>query len=341
MTDSGSFDQGDVVTLADLDALNNLVNAKCAACGVAGSGCASGWFAANKFVNRASDWQAIVAAYQRAWDASFNKPGTRQGQPSQGGDFKGELFQNMWTQLNQLTFIQSWADWDESSEALLASPSTYVAMFENPTTGGNEVGQGCGLNTADATLACFNSSVEGATGTPPRRYAPGINMVPTINLVNGIFRSGPWSIIFKLQFGALSGATDNPGMMSIATADDNYRAQLWISQNKVVLYPKYAGVSGVSSQTSSTLSNGVVYYIAMWYDGVNNIRGGFSTSKPTSWASFPSGQRTEATVGGNYSGITLGGNYNAFFSCVNYLGGANSITAYYIVCSKGVSLITT
>ncbi|MEW5774477.1 MAG: hypothetical protein AB1916_13230 [Thermodesulfobacteriota bacterium] len=116
MTDSGSFDPGDIIYGVDTQALITLINAKCAAAGVTGvvyddgvspvypDNYAQGQTIYLARINR------LILAYQRAWDASGNKPGTRQSQVASGGLIYGSLFQNMWTQLNQMTFANTTLD---------------------------------------------------------------------------------------------------------------------------------------------------------------------------------------------------------------------------------------
>lgn len=164
MADSGSFDSGDVAALADLDALLALVDAKCAEAGVDGAySLYPGWYAANRTVNSAAACRAIVRAYLRAWDASSNQPGTRQELPEVGDDFAGALFQNMWTQLNQMAF-NPWIDWDESAQAGIAGDNVFCVMFDG-AAGAADVGEGCGLSGADATFSLYGSpNAAGAYG---------------------------------------------------------------------------------------------------------------------------------------------------------------------------------
>lgn len=164
MTDSGSFDSGDLIYAADIGNLTTLINAKCAEAGVTASPYVAADFVVGNPIDAASH-NDLIAAYQRAWDASSNKPGTRQSAVSQGGTMYGALYQNMWTQLNQMTFA------DVTPDA-----NTFYCPMSNATNNGNETGSGGGLSGSDLTLTCnysTNGGVEGLSSGTRRVWGTG------------------------------------------------------------------------------------------------------------------------------------------------------------------------
>ena len=324
MTDSGSFDSGDLIYAADFQALYNLVAAKCTAAGVSGPyyGCN---FPAGGTINT-TYINDLIAAYQRAWDASSNKPGTRQSAVSQGGTIYGALYQNMWTQLNQMTFTVSWADWNESSEAGLQSASTFVALMENPTTGGNEVGQGLGLSEADRTLTS-GTGVVGASGG--KRQFPNTNsyLVPTTGLLQAsVQRNGQWTYIMKAE-GNWRFANAFP--LYIADASASFLLQTepsGASASRLRMLIKNTAGSTIADIVTANLvpTSGVVYFYAQWNGSA--LRVGFSTSKVSAWASIAAGNQASASVG---SGAYCYG--SATSKRTPYNGADGGIYIYYVI----------
>ena len=324
MTDSGSFDSGDLIYAADIGNLTTLINAKCAEAGVT----ASPYVAANFVVGNpidAASHNDLIAAYQRAWDASSNKPGTRQSAVSQGGTIYGALYQNMWTQLNQMTFT-GWADWDESSEASLQSASTFVALMENPTTGGNEVGQGLGLSEADRTLTS-GTGVVGASGG--KRQFPNTNsyLVPTTGLLQAsVQRNGQWTYIMKAE-GNWRFANAFP--LYIADASASFLLQTepsGASASRLRMLIKNTAGSTIADIVTANLvpTSGVVYFYAQWNGSA--LRVGFSTSKVSAWASIAAGNQASASVG---SGAYCYG--SATSKRTPYNGADGGIYIYYVI----------
>lgn len=316
MTDSGSFDSGDLVYGADINALINHCNAVCSAAGVAGvqwGGLAGGEVIA------AADMNTIVAAYQRAWDASANKPGTRQDQVSAGGLIYGALLQNMWTQLNQMTFSVSWADWPENSEATLQSATTYVALMENPTANGDEAGQGGGLSGSDLTLT-LTGNIPGAAGSPPYRdfTSNGYFTHPPV----GAFLAGRnvYTILTKLTIDTTKeqGIFSCPSFVYLFQRDPAYGGEL---RCDLICNGTYVH----NNMTADALTTGT-WYFAVWGDGSTH-RYGFCATKPTKLSDFSAGKVVSAT-----SSLAFAGSNGMQFGAIgtSYL----DAKAYYYVLSK-------
>lgn len=147
MTDSNSFDSGDLIYATDINALNTLVNAACATAGVSGSGVGN---VSSANTMTAAHVNAVVAAYQRAWDASGNKPGTRQSAVAQSGTIYGALFQNMWTQLGQMAFGD-----------LQPDANTFYCPMTAASNNADETGSGGGLSGSDLVLTCHHTEYGG------------------------------------------------------------------------------------------------------------------------------------------------------------------------------------
>lgn len=323
MTDSGSFDSGDLIYAADINNLNNLVNAKCALAGVAGSGVGS---VSSSNTITAAHVNAIVAAYQRAWDASVNKPGTRQSAVSSGGLIYGALFQNMWTQLGQMTF-DPWAGWNESSEASLAGGNIFVAFMENPTADGNEEGQGLGLSSPNTVLT-REGTIAGATGSPPSRVFgghPARFRIPAAMGSAFLTSSSGWTYIAKIAF------TSSPSEICQFGVGGTEYIYFENRGNQVSVY-FYSLARGVypGEKYSSALSgyvSGTTYWYAVWFDGTT-LRYGISTVRPTKLSNFGAiGSYTGAcylnTLSGTQSFMLGGDNIGGFAGTVRYAVAAN------------------
>lgn len=338
MTDSGSFDSGDLIYATDLIALASLIYTKWVAAGLSGYPTSYGWSQGTGNTVQASVVNLIVADYITLWNLSSNKPGTLQSTVTAGNLIYGSLFQNMWTQLGQMTFTYSWADWPEDSEATLQGANTFAALMENPTADGDEAGQGCGLSGADLTLT-RGGSVAGATGTPPTRYLNPGWFIPTANFWSTLLNtSSPWS--FVLKFNALNCSSDRY-LLRFADAAGNNEVQLLRDASyKLWLTAKSGGSALVNAVSTDSVPTAGAVYCAVWFDGTY-IRAGFSTSKPTSWAGLDSGKRIVApSAGGAWSGVSWAVANGAF--CAGSSSGSAPILtsyAYYIAASRNSSLI--
>jgi hypothetical protein len=297
MTDSGSFDPGDLVYGADLNALNSLCNAKCAQAGVAGSGVGS---VTSADTVAAAHVNAVVAAYQRCWDASSNKPGTRQASVAGGGLISGALFQNMWTQLNQMTFTQAWADWGEASESALATADIFVCLMKTAVQNAHEIGQGGGLSEANRTLTYYQGgygvgAVEAAAGTPPYRHCNGSGFQVTNDLLNALIcEQSEFSILVKVS-GALdwTGSGYHDGRVFVfygAGVSLDFRGT-HSPYNRVMLDTSGSGQFELyAGSPTGTWWAGVFYKGGVLYMGMTQTR-------PTKWSDFAGANRATWTRG--------------------------------------------
>ncbi|MBU2177672.1 MAG: hypothetical protein KJ556_21480 [Gammaproteobacteria bacterium] len=225
----------------------------------------------------------------------------------------------------------SWADWDELTEAGLASDDTFVCFFKSAT--GNETGQGGGLTGVNLVLTEFGDPAA-AAGTPPSRLLDGTGDYFTVNstLAGLITQSTAWTIIIKVEDAAINlqtafiqwTGTDEQILLS---GDNNAPMTVtWLRTQQDTNY---------ETGTEDIWSNSGFNYVCIWADGTD-LRAGYATSKPTKWSDFAATKRHLFTVNtGDYTGETF--TVNRFFSW----NGANELAckAYFVVVSKKGDLI--
>ena len=168
MTSSASFSAGLSMAGLDMQGLHDVVAAACAAGGVAGPTVARTVFAAAGAISLAHV-NALLAAYQRAWDISWNKPGTRQAlytlaEVRAANGYPGARLAAVWTQCPQMIFHQTWPTWNDVTPELLMDDNVFVSMFDG-AAGAGEVGMGGGLSGADATLTPQDATMPGYNAT--------------------------------------------------------------------------------------------------------------------------------------------------------------------------------
>jgi hypothetical protein len=208
MTDSGSFDSGDLIYAADWNNLAALINTKAALAGVTGVS----FSVTSATTISASNANTLVYGYQRCYNAATNMGGyTIQGVVSSGQSIAGSLFQNMWTQLNLMTFGPKWASWDESSQSGVADANTFCVMFDAASAGAADVGEGAGLTGTDATFNCDGSP--NAASSYGRYNNGGGWYIP--QAVADLTLQPEWTLIFKTyQFPSISNGS-NVGALAI------------------------------------------------------------------------------------------------------------------------------
>ena len=324
MTDSGSFDPGDLILGADMQALYGLIDSVKTTAGLTPvwDGRTAATYAAGNTITAADVWQ-LVYNYQHCWDASNNKPGARQDNVAGGAAIAGSLFQNMWTQLGQMTFVT----YEYTPDA-----NTYVCAFENTTLNGPETGLGGGLSGSDLVLTAYGD-VPGAAGSPlGRALATGRYFLGSAAITN-ILKSPTWTFIAKGR--DCTDTAEGTFARACGSGNDDNFMRLGRSSGGLL-----SGVVADSSLpwTSAVLPSSGSLYAFMYADGTNFCRLGFSSAKPTSWAAIPSSQKTEHLSSlGNLSGVA---DATTYFQVNSYLpGNVNAAfqldwTIEYVVVSR-------
>jgi len=230
-----------------------------------------------------------------------------------------------------------WATWDETTEAGWGdSANTFIALFENVNTGGNETGQGAGLSEANRTLTQVGN-VAGAIGSPPSRVMDSTDDSFTLTSAwaDALFTNGAWTIIFKLE-----DVEDVANMYLFSIYGNNGAAQheqisLSHSVAKKLTLLIYQNGSVETATTANIIPTSGPLYVFAYADGTNPVRAGFSVTKPTTWAGVAANDKCElATLKGHDFAVDDFDDYgrNLFddYNSGNELG----CTAYYLVASK-------
>ena len=311
MTDSDSFDSGDLISGADLQALHARVAAACTAAGVAGPGSGSGDYAAGSAIC-AAPVSDLVAAYQRAWDASTNKPGSRQAQVAAGGTVHGALFQNLWTQLGQMAFGDYAPDAD-----------TFVCAFA--AASGNDTGAGLGLSGSDLVVEQGNWGA--AAGAPPRRTVAATtasSQVPAA-VLNAMLAGPSWSFIMRLKDigsrvdGNYLGWNASGGVNCLLLGHEPGYPYFYVHNGSAVL------LAGVPANTPA--ASGDIWLV--WDSDGSEIVAGWCTAKPVNRSDIPAGNRIVAAVSGGGFGA------NPAQKVLGHYGVLGAATAgYYVVCAR-------
>lgn len=272
MTDSGSFDSGDLVSAADHNNLSNLINAKCVEAGIS----TLSWGASQGGGITASYTNSLIAKYQELWNLSSNKPGTMQAQVSAGSLIYGSLFQNMWTQLGQMEF-NPWPGWDEAAQSGMARSKIFCVMFDATTAGAADVGEGAGLSGSDATFNCDGSP---AAVSGYGRYSNGGGWYFP-QAVADLTLQPEWTLIFKTyQFPSI-GVGSNQGAFYLYANHDGQYTYLLESGGPWQLN----GRGGAYAQIQMPGQSGWCYH---YYWRMNGYFGtGWSTTKCNSRADIP------------------------------------------------------
>lgn len=184
----------------------------------------------------------------------------------------------------------SWADWDETTESGWGdSANTYIALMENKSAGGNEVGQGAELSEANRTLT-QSGNIAGAalSGGYWRRAidAGDDRFIPTVGWCQGIMENVTWIIVQKMYITTVG---VNDGYLGLRS---NVGGGIYCLEATSKMATTWADPA-TPQTTTDNIPTGIVYMF--WgYDGTNT-RSGFSITKPTSWAAIPANQKCSDT----------------------------------------------
>ncbi len=215
-----------------------------------------------------------------------------------------------------ISFLASsiWAAWDEMAEATLATQNIFIALFENPNSGGNEVGMGGPphWDPADRTLI-QTGNVPGAIGTPPSRACLQSQYFTSTTIVADMLTGVRFSAMNKITIIP----TKTNGWLcsyvaSSVSADINANGSWYLSGN----YISTLAPTGQPVWFFLGYNNGVVYL-------------GWSTARPLTWAGIPANQKI--TV--NIQDFSIAQISNIGAAGVN--AGANW---HYLVCSSDMLL---
>lgn len=237
----------------------------------------------------------------------------------------------------------SWANWDETSESGLStdqdgdgSEDTFICFFENTNAGGNETGIGV-LSGADLVLT-QSGNVAGAVGSPPTRTLDGGDDLFSVtqNFLDTLISNAQntWTIIIKIN-APTSG--DKHWFHFRDTVPDERLYCYTSGANVLVPSAEEDGSSEGQSTVDVQTTVGDVW-MAMWADGSNTIRGGFISTKPSTWSDFNANKRASlATLKGEFAGESWD-NVRNFFA--NQSGAGNIAgSAYYVIVSQKGNLI--
>lgn len=200
---------------------------------------------------------------------------------------------------------KDWKEWDESSEFTLADDDTFVCMMENSVEGGDETGQGGGLTGADLVLT-QHGDVAGATGAPSYRDLDGNDDYFEGTATLGRLITGEeFTIIVKLRVNSIGGNLQTIFLFGSGSS------QNYINDPNAMYHGVRIDVMGTSGtlrltagdwdsewpireETTDALPTTQDVYVVVWNDGSNNVRAGFSTTKPTKWSDFDTTKRIDS-----------------------------------------------
>ena len=215
----------------------------------------------------------------------------------------------------------SWATWSETHEEGWGdSANTVIALAENPSASGNEVGQGAGLPEADRTFTQAGA-LPGATGSPPTRaFASPCQLFWTDGLHDGVLGNrNVWTHLVKIEDIA-DGATQ------LFIDSTSPRTYFYKQADNTFIFNMDNGA--ISHTTTDVMTASGIVYVCTWSDGTY-IRSGFTIgTKPTKWSDFDVGKRnstTSATARLLHSSGTIG---------FNQSGNFGTFKLHYIVFSK-------
>lgn len=195
--------------------------------------------------------------------------------------------------------INSWIDWDEASEAGIASDTRFCLMREGATT--TEIAEGFGLSETNRTTT-FDQFGAGA-GTPPVATTTGSATIvaasdaAAVAVMNAIFTNLTWSVVCKAEGLVVPGSSERVLQFYSATQALGFMIDLETDPPRLVLRKADANFVDLYL-TSSPSDTGVVYYSA-WSDGTK-IYFGYKngTGKPTKPEDFTEAVSTTITSSG-------------------------------------------
>jgi len=233
--------------------------------------------------------------------------------------------------------VVSWADWPEDDESTLATADTFCMLFENPSDGGDETGQGSTLTGADLifTSAGDAPGMPGATGSPPSRLLDGTSDYGDLTpaLVNSLLSGKTtYTLCMKINVGA--GYDDIDTFIYFSDGATDAQIQLDIRSTKIRcgLYDLDNGYDGLD--TTDAITTGSIIYMCVFCDGVATRFGWTVGTKPTKLSDFAAGKIKTAT--------NLYDNFGTFTTTTLFQIGGRFLpgSAYFFVMSNKC-LITT
>ena len=193
----------------------------------------------------------------------------------------------------------AWSAWDELSEATFATDNIFVALMENTSAGGNEVGQGGGLSEVNRTLTQAGN-IAGATGSPlMRQFDTSKWMTLTDTLANFIC-SATYTIIMKWN-------TVNDAQGDFFRITEAYNDTILRITHASRTITVITDASGSDAVADAFLATGDVYIVFQTDGGVHNGMLAWDTTKPTSFGSIAAGQKKDIGTSGDISGEVAGG----------------------------------
>ncbi len=192
-----------------------------------------------------------------------------------------------------------WANWDETTEVGFATDQdgngvedSVLWFLENPAPSSSEIGIGGGL-IGDDLILTQHGDIPGATGFPPSRVLDGLDDYFTFALTSFDILRG--STTFTLFLYVEDVSIVDLDRFFLFTQD------FWFLQAGIgIVTPSRLSFRLNGSEdwktASTVLPASGPLYIMIWGDGINYIRAGWSTSKPSKWSDFAAGSRVESAL---------------------------------------------
>jgi len=223
------------------------------------------------------------------------------------------------------TPASSWASWDETSEAGIASDNIYVCMMENTSASTNETGQGgggAGLTGSDLVLTQVGG-IPGATGSPPSRsVAIGDGFDPTTAAADAIVTGTDYTIIMKCH---TIGSN-----YSIGELYGTRGHMAWGYTQMAGLYTNGGGGSEYFANASSQPPASGDFYVFLTSKSGKALYSGWNATKPLDISSITSTQRVNTTVR-NWSS----GSWNSRHSFGSRTAPRNTaVYVYYVIMTQ-------
>jgi len=232
-----------------------------------------------------------------------------------------------------------WATWNEADEATLAHPDCFVVKFENPNSGGNELGQG-GPDSIDSRLLTQYANVPGATATG-RKLGDPMTTQQRLTLDSNMAQlmlAGDFTIILRLNkaVGGWDGSY-HPHIFRFESASEVYGISLYIG-GLLYIHPNVlvsgTGIVKSFNITQAQCAAGPTLWFAIQYDAAaQEIFYGakMGGAKPIAKADFtqfhmtfpvafkPSGMGRRIDIGGNSTYYTWTADYDYFVVARSHL----------------------
>jgi len=183
--------------------------------------------------------------------------------------------------------VQSWENWDETRMRTLASNDTFICFYDG-AEGEDEVGLGCGLTGADATITDGGGvAIPAATGTPLYRSLTTSNQWFSASdaICNIIAGEPQWTLILKANIA-------NTTAYAMELQDTGYQLD-YVVYNREFHLVDADNTSETQSCTDYMYATNI-NYLSFWCDGTVT-RAGFTTTRPTLSSHFTANSRVEFT----------------------------------------------